>query len=131
MSKNAGDIFVKSAQNIHPSVFCSPCHSPSKVRVANLLKDMNKARLMVHMSVQTLEHIIRRLQEDNTQMRAQFERDMQIQVQRKVEHQVLAHMQQRELEANARELAREREWQQRMNDINLVLKKFMDSRPDP
>ncbi|PWA76120.1 hypothetical protein CTI12_AA238230 [Artemisia annua] len=81
--------------------------------------------------VQTLEETIRRLQEDSTQMRAQFEREMQIQVQRQVEQQVLAHMQQRELEENAREQAREREWQQRMNDINLVLKKFTDSRPDP
>nr|GEU38953.1 glutamine synthetase [Tanacetum cinerariifolium] len=38
-------------------------------------------------------------------------------------------MQQRELEANAREQAREREWQQRIIDINSVLKKFTDSRP--
>ena len=83
------------------------------------------------MQVQTLEETIRRLQEDSIQMRAQFEREMQIEVQRQVEQQVLAHMQQRELEENAREQAREREWQQRMNDINLVLKKFMDSRPDP
>ncbi|GJS44947.1 cysteine--tRNA ligase 2, cytoplasmic [Tanacetum coccineum] len=52
---------------------------------------------------------------------------MQIEIQRQVEQQVLEHMQQRELEANAREQAREREWQQRMNDINSVLRKFTDS----
>ncbi|GKA08521.1 transposase, Ptta/En/Spm [Tanacetum coccineum] len=38
------------------------------------------------------------------------------------------HVQQRELEANAREQTREREW---MNDINLVLKKFTSSLPPP
>ena len=40
---------------------------------------------------------------------------MRVQLQREVEFQVQEHMQQRELEANAREQAREREWQQRMN----------------
>ncbi|GKE05078.1 transposase, Ptta/En/Spm [Tanacetum coccineum] len=81
--------------------------------------------------VQTLEEIIRRLQEENTQIRSQNQREMQIEIQRQVEQQVLEHMQQRELEANAREQAREREWQQRMNDINSVLRKFTDSRPPP
>nr|GEV89019.1 acid phosphatase, class B-like protein [Tanacetum cinerariifolium] len=50
---------------------------------------------------------------------------MQIEIQRQVEHQVLEHMRQRELEANAREQAQEREWQQRMNDINSVLRKVI------
>ncbi|GJX24676.1 hypothetical protein Tco_0230972 [Tanacetum coccineum] len=59
--------------------------------------------------VQTLEEMIRRLQEDNTQIRSQNQREMQIEIQRQVEHQVLEHMRQRELEANAREQARERE----------------------
>ncbi|GKA72617.1 hypothetical protein Tco_0778833 [Tanacetum coccineum] len=54
---------------------------------------------------------------------------MQIEIQRQVEQQVLEHMQQRELEANAREQARDREWKQRINDINSVLRKFTDSRP--
>ncbi|GJW85424.1 hypothetical protein Tco_0158569 [Tanacetum coccineum] len=81
--------------------------------------------------VQTLEETIRRLLEENTQMRSQNQREMQIEIQRQVEHQVLEHMRQRELEANAREQAREREWQQRMNDINSVLRKFTDSRPPP
>ncbi|GJY21814.1 hypothetical protein Tco_0394380 [Tanacetum coccineum] len=81
--------------------------------------------------VQTLEEIIRRLQEENTQIRSHNQREMQIEIQRQVEHQVLEHMRQRELEANAREQAREREWQQRMNDINSVLRKFTDSRPPP
>nr|GEW51888.1 hypothetical protein [Tanacetum cinerariifolium] len=81
--------------------------------------------------VQTLEEIIRRLQEENPQIRSQNQREMQIKIQRQVEQQVLEHMQQRELEANAREQAREREWQQRMNDINSVLRKFTDSRPPP
>ncbi|GJW18356.1 putative reverse transcriptase domain-containing protein [Tanacetum coccineum] len=43
----------------------------------------------------------------------------------------LEHMRQRELEANAREQALEREWKQRMNDINSVLRKFTDSCPPP
>ncbi|GJX24675.1 hypothetical protein Tco_0230971 [Tanacetum coccineum] len=59
--------------------------------------------------VQTLEEMIRRLQEDNTQIRSQNQKEMQIEIQRQVEHQVLEHMRQRELEANAREQARERE----------------------
>ena len=68
-------------------------------------------------------------------MRAR-EIEMQVQLQRQVEHQVQAHLQQRELEANARELeanareeAREREWQQKMNEIYSVLKKFNNPRP--
>ncbi|GJS58919.1 transposase, Ptta/En/Spm [Tanacetum coccineum] len=55
--------------------------------------------------VQTLEEIIRRLQEENTQIRSQNQREMQIEIQRRVEHQVLEHMRQRELEANAHEQA--------------------------
>ncbi|GJW61431.1 E3 ubiquitin protein ligase UPL3 [Tanacetum coccineum] len=39
------------------------------------------------------------------------------------------HMRQRELEANAREEAREREWQLKMDDINSMLRKFKDPRP--
>ncbi|GJT22178.1 uncharacterized protein Tco_0892115 [Tanacetum coccineum] len=81
--------------------------------------------------VQTFEEMIRRLQEENTQIRSQNQREMQIEIQRQVEHQVLEHMRQRKLEANAREQAREREWKQRMNDINSVLRKFTDSRPPP
>ncbi|PWA96648.1 phospholipase,galactolipase [Artemisia annua] len=38
-------------------------------------------------------------------------------------------LQQRELEANAREEAREREWRQKTNDINSMLRKFSDPRP--
>ncbi|PWA74977.1 NB-ARC domains-containing protein [Artemisia annua] len=48
-----------------------------------------------------MEETIRRLQEDNAQMRSRFEREKQVQLQRQVERQV----QQRELEANAREQA--------------------------
>ncbi|GJW16972.1 hypothetical protein Tco_0024408 [Tanacetum coccineum] len=43
---------------------------------------------------------------------------MQVQVQRQVEREVQEHMRQRELEAYAREEAREREWQRKMDDIN-------------
>ncbi|GJX86430.1 hypothetical protein Tco_0337204 [Tanacetum coccineum] len=46
---------------------------------------------------------------------------MQVEVQRQMESQ---HMRQRELEAIAREEAREREWERKMDDINLMLKKF-------
>ncbi|GJX11750.1 delta-1-pyrroline-5-carboxylate synthase-like protein [Tanacetum coccineum] len=53
-----------------------------------------------------------------------FEKDMQVQLQREVERQVQEHMQQRELEANACEQAREREWKQRMNDINSGVKEI-------
>ncbi|GJX27390.1 hypothetical protein Tco_0233686 [Tanacetum coccineum] len=59
--------------------------------------------------VQTLEEVIRQLQEDNMQMRARSEVEMQVEVQRQVESQLQEHMRQRELEANAREEARERE----------------------
>ncbi|GJW90587.1 hypothetical protein Tco_0168140 [Tanacetum coccineum] len=69
--------------------------------------------------VQTLKETIRRLQEDNAQMRSRFERDMQVQLQREVERQVQEHTQQRELEANAREQTRDREWQQREFDVLL------------
>nr|GEV22689.1 FCP1-like domain, HAD-like domain protein [Tanacetum cinerariifolium] len=69
--------------------------------------------------VQNLEETIRRLQEENAQMRSRFERDMQVQLQQEVERQVQEHTQQRELEANAREQAREREWQQREFDVLL------------
>ncbi|GKB03063.1 transposase, Ptta/En/Spm [Tanacetum coccineum] len=62
---------------------------------------------------QMLEETIRQLQEDNTQMRARVEIETQVQVQSQVERQVQEHMRQRELEANACEEAREREWQQR------------------
>ncbi|GJZ15968.1 delta-1-pyrroline-5-carboxylate synthase-like protein [Tanacetum coccineum] len=53
-----------------------------------------------------------------------FEKDMQVQLQREVERQVQEHMQQRELKANACEQAREREWKQRMNDINSGVKEI-------
>ncbi|GJY26887.1 transposase, Ptta/En/Spm [Tanacetum coccineum] len=79
--------------------------------------------------VQTLEETIRQLQEDNKQMRARSEVEMQVEVQRQVESQLQEHMRQRELEANAREEAREREWQRKMDDINLMLKKYNDPRP--
>nr|GEX20647.1 hypothetical protein [Tanacetum cinerariifolium] len=42
--------------------------------------------------VQTLEEIIRRLQEENTQIRSQNHRDMQIEIQKQVKQQVLEHM---------------------------------------
>lgn len=76
-----------------------------------------------------LEETIRKLQEDNTQMRWRLEIEMQVQLQGQVERQVQEHMQQRELEANAREEAREREWQWKMNDINSMLRKFNNPRP--
>ncbi|GJU07897.1 hypothetical protein Tco_1124327, partial [Tanacetum coccineum] len=50
---------------------------------------------------------------------------VQLQVERKVQE----HMRQRELEANAHEEAREREWQRKMDDINSMLRKFNDPRP--
>ncbi|GJX86192.1 uncharacterized protein Tco_0336966 [Tanacetum coccineum] len=76
--------------------------------------------------VQTLEEVIRQLQEDNARMRARSEVKMQVEVQRQMESQLQEHMRQRELEANAREEAREREWQRKMDDINLMLKKYND-----
>ncbi|GJV09142.1 transposase, Ptta/En/Spm [Tanacetum coccineum] len=76
-----------------------------------------------------LEEMVRQLQEDNAQMRARSEIEMQVQVQRQVESQLQEHMRQRELEANAHEEAREREWQQMMDDINSMLRKFNDPRP--
>ncbi|GKD31127.1 hypothetical protein Tco_1241905, partial [Tanacetum coccineum] len=79
--------------------------------------------------VHLLEEMIRHLQEDNAQMRARSEVEMQVEVQRQVESQLQEHIRQRELEANAREEAREREWQRKMDDINLMLKKFNDPRP--
>ncbi|GKD83646.1 transposase, Ptta/En/Spm, partial [Tanacetum coccineum] len=79
--------------------------------------------------VQNLEEMVRQLQEDNARMKARSEIEMQVQVQRQVESQLQEHMRQRELELNAREEAREREWQRKMDDINLMLKKFNDPRP--
>nr|GEZ47352.1 protein kinase-like domain-containing protein [Tanacetum cinerariifolium] len=102
---------------------------------------------------QMLEETIRNLQEDN--MRLRLEIEMQVEVQRQVACQVQEHMQQRELEANAREEAREWEWQQqmecqleehmqqreseanarewewqqKMNDINSMLRDNYDPRP--
>ncbi|GJU95745.1 probable manganese-transporting ATPase PDR2 [Tanacetum coccineum] len=60
---------------------------------------------------------------------ARVEIKTQVQVQQQVERQVQEHMRQRELEANAYEEAREREWQQMMDDINSMLRKFNDPRP--
>ncbi|GJV39970.1 hypothetical protein Tco_1418410 [Tanacetum coccineum] len=79
--------------------------------------------------VQNLEEMVRQLQEDNARMKARSEIEMQVQVQRQVESQLQEHMRQRELELNAREEARERDWQRKMDDINLMLKKFNDPRP--
>ncbi|GJR77720.1 transposase, Ptta/En/Spm [Tanacetum coccineum] len=79
--------------------------------------------------VQNLEEMVRQLQEDNARMKARSEIEMQVQVQRQVESQLQEHMRQRELELNAREEAREREWQRKMDDINLMLKKINDPRP--
>nr|GEX23210.1 transposase, Ptta/En/Spm [Tanacetum cinerariifolium] len=53
--------------------------------------------------VQMLVETIRKLLEDNTQMRSRMEVDIQVQVQRQVELQVQEHLQQRELEAQSRE----------------------------
>nr|GEZ47353.1 hypothetical protein [Tanacetum cinerariifolium] len=108
---------------------------------------------MVSVYEQMLEETIRNLQEDN--MRLRLEIDMQVEIQRQVACQVQEHMQQRELEANAREEAREWEWQQqmecqleehmqqreleanarewewqqKMNDINSMLRDNYDPRP--
>nr|GEW61428.1 transposase, Ptta/En/Spm [Tanacetum cinerariifolium] len=79
--------------------------------------------------VQMLEETIRQLQQDNTQMRARVEIEMQVQVQRQVEREVQEHMRQQELEAYAREEAREREWQRKMDDINSLLRKINDPHP--
>ncbi|GKA00266.1 hypothetical protein Tco_0672816 [Tanacetum coccineum] len=65
--------------------------------------------------VHLLEEMIRHLQEDNAQMRARSEVEMQVEVQRQVESQLQEHIRQRELEANAREEAREREVLQRIH----------------
>ncbi|PWA37885.1 hypothetical protein CTI12_AA586060 [Artemisia annua] len=59
----------------------------------------------------------------------QLQVQLQRQVERQVERQVHEHMQQQELEANAREETREREWRQKMNDINSMLRKFSDPHP--
>nr|GEV30216.1 transposase, Ptta/En/Spm [Tanacetum cinerariifolium] len=72
-----------------------------------------------HAEVQKLEEMVRQLQEENVQMRARSERAMQVQVQRQVESQLQKHLRQWELEANAREEAREREWQRNMEDSPL------------
>ncbi|GKD19443.1 hypothetical protein Tco_1208601 [Tanacetum coccineum] len=79
--------------------------------------------------VQMLEETIRQLQQDNTQMRARVEIEMQVPVQRQVEREVQEHMRQWESEAYAREEAREREWQRKMDDINSLLRKINDPRP--
>ncbi|GJR49679.1 ribonuclease H-like domain-containing protein [Tanacetum coccineum] len=104
------------------------CNVPEATykRVLYLFKDMlpdgNKL-------VQMLEETIRQFQEDNTQMRATVEIEMQVHVQRQEERQVQEHMRQRELEANAREEAREKEWTRKMDVINSMLRKFNDPRP--
>nr|GEU40698.1 transposase, Ptta/En/Spm [Tanacetum cinerariifolium] len=76
-----------------------------------------------------LEEMIRQLQEDNEQMRAKSEIEMQVRVQRQVESQLQEDMRKQELEVNAREEARERERQRKMDDINSMLKRFMDPHP--
>ncbi|GKC76613.1 zinc finger, CCCH-type containing protein [Tanacetum coccineum] len=75
-------------------------------------------------AVQNLEEMVKQLQEDNAQMRGRSEIEMQVQVQRQVESQLQEHMRQRELELNAREEAREREWQRKMDDIKLDAKEI-------
>nr|GEV00278.1 transposase, Ptta/En/Spm [Tanacetum cinerariifolium] len=76
-----------------------------------------------------LEEMIRQLQEDNEQMGAKSELEIQVQVQRQVESQLEEDTRKRELEANAREEARGREWQRKMDDINSMLKRFNDPHP--
>nr|GEX17375.1 vacuolar protein sorting-associated protein 35A-like [Tanacetum cinerariifolium] len=66
--------------------------------------EMNKLWVRMQHQVQMLEETIRKLQEDNTQMRSRLE-IVKVQVQRQVERQEQEHMKQQELEANAREEA--------------------------
>ncbi|GJW29384.1 transposase, Ptta/En/Spm [Tanacetum coccineum] len=76
--------------------------------------------------VQTLEEMIRQLQEDNKQMRARSEVEMQVEVQRQVESQLQEHMRQRELETNAREEDRERELPRIVSSANRIRDFYME-----